>query len=185
MNGTRHRLDAHPWREWILRGFIRVEDAVYVGLGTVLAAMALALLVAVAIAFAQALLADALPGHAVQLLDRLLLILMIVEILYTVQVSFSEHALVPEPFLIVGLIATIRRLLVLTAEFARLVEKQQRGVPGGDARAGTPDRHDRGPGGLARRPETAYCARLVMRRNKRQGFQILAETLSQCTRRSG
>ena len=47
---------------------------------------------------------------------------MIVEILYTVQVSFSEHALVPEPFLIVGLIATIRGLLVLTAEFARLVE---------------------------------------------------------------
>jgi len=122
MNGTRHRLDAHPWREWIMRGFIRVEDAVYVGLGTVLAAMALALLVAVAIALAQAVLADTLPGHAVQLLDRLLLILMIVEILYTVQVSFSEHALVPEPFLIVGLIAAIRRLLVLTAEFARLVE---------------------------------------------------------------
>jgi len=130
MNGTRHRLDAHPWREWILRGFIRVEDAVYVGLGTVLAAMALALLVAVAIAFAQALLADALPGHAVQLLDRLLLILMIVEILYTVQVSFSEHALVPEPFLIVGLIATIRRLLVLTAEFARLVESNSAAFQG-------------------------------------------------------
>jgi len=30
---------------------------------------------------------------------------------------------VPEPFLIVGLIATIRRLLVLTAEFAPLLEK--------------------------------------------------------------
>src|SRR6267143_187933 len=75
MNATRHPLDAHPWREWIMRGFIRVEDAVYVGLGTVLAAMALALLVAVAIAFGQALLADTLPGHAVQLLDRLLLIL--------------------------------------------------------------------------------------------------------------
>ena len=55
---------------------------------------------------AHTLLAETLPGHAVQLLDRLLLILMIVEILYTVQVSF----------------ATIRRLLVLTAEFARLVE---------------------------------------------------------------
>src|SRR5438132_10095630 len=122
MNGTRHRLDAHPWREWILRGFIRVEDAVYVGLGTVLAAMALALLVAVAIAFAQAVLTETLPSHAVALLDRLLLILMIVEILYTVQVSFSEHALVPEPFLSVGLIATIRRPLGLTAEFARLVE---------------------------------------------------------------
>jgi hypothetical protein len=48
---------------------------------------------------------------------------MIVEILYTVQVSFREHALVPEPFLIVGLIAGIRRVLVLTAEFGDLLEK--------------------------------------------------------------
>jgi hypothetical protein len=48
---------------------------------------------------------------------------MIVEILYTVQVSFREHALVPEPFLIVGLIAAIRRVLVLTAEFADILER--------------------------------------------------------------
>ena len=46
---------------------------------------------------------------------------MIVEILYTVQVSFREHALIPEPFLIVGLIAGIRRVLVLTAEFGDLL----------------------------------------------------------------
>jgi len=52
--------------------------------------MALALLVAVAIFFAHTLLADTLPDHAVQLLDRLLLILMIVEILYSVQVSFQR-----------------------------------------------------------------------------------------------
>jgi len=32
-----------------------------------------------------------------------------------VQVSFREHALVPEPFLLVGLISVIRRVLVLTA----------------------------------------------------------------------
>ena len=49
--------------------------------------------------------------------DRILLILLIVELLYTVQVSFREHALVPEPFLLVGLISAIRRVLVLTAEF--------------------------------------------------------------------
>jgi|SRR5262249_21139060 hypothetical protein len=29
----------------------------------------------------------------------------------------TEHALVPEPFLLVGLISAIRRVLVLTAEF--------------------------------------------------------------------
>jgi hypothetical protein len=48
---------------------------------------------------------------------------MIVEIMYTVQVSFREHALVPEPFLIVGLVAATRRILVVTAEFADLTDK--------------------------------------------------------------
>src|SRR5437870_5925602 len=123
MSDKRPRLDAQAWRESITRGFIRVEDAVYVGLGTLLGSIALVLLVAVAVAFVQALLGDTLPDRAVGLLDRILLILMIVELLYTVQVSFREHALVPEPFLIVGLIAAVRRLLVLTAEFAQLLEK--------------------------------------------------------------
>jgi hypothetical protein len=37
-----------------------------------------------------------------------------------VQVSFREHALAPEPFLIVGLVAATRRILVLTAEFGSI-----------------------------------------------------------------
>jgi uncharacterized membrane protein (DUF373 family) len=57
------------------------------------------------------------------MLDRILLILLFVELLYTVQVSFREHTLVPEPFILVGLIAAIRRVLVLTAEFAELHDK--------------------------------------------------------------
>jgi hypothetical protein len=40
-----------------------------------------------------------------------------------VQVSFREHALIPGPFLIVGLIAGIRRVLVLTAEFGDLLDR--------------------------------------------------------------
>jgi uncharacterized membrane protein (DUF373 family) len=59
----------------------------------------------------------------VDLLDRILLILMIAEILYTVQVSFREHTLSPEPFLIVGLIAATRRILVITAEFSDLIDR--------------------------------------------------------------
>src|SRR3989449_10542192 len=123
MTDKQLRPNAQPWRGLIAQGFVRVEDAVYVGLGTLLAAIALVLLVAVAVAFVRALLGATLPDRAVDLRDRILLILMIVELLYTVQVSFREHALVPEPFLIVGLIAAIRRLLVLTAEFARFLEK--------------------------------------------------------------
>src|SRR5258705_699021 len=120
---NRPRPDVQAWRESIVQGFMQVEGVVYVGLGTLLAAIALVLLVAAAVAFVRALLGETLPDHAVELLDRILLILMIVELLYTVQVSFREHALVPEPFLIVGLIAAVRRLLVLTAEFARFLEK--------------------------------------------------------------
>ncbi len=57
------------------------------------------------------------------MLDRVLLVLMIVELLYTVKVSFREHVLVPEPFLVVGLIAVVRRILIVTAQLAVLLEK--------------------------------------------------------------
>src|SRR5215831_6079308 len=112
-----------PGRAWIARGFTVVEDVVYVGLGLLLAGSALALLVATVITFATALTAGALPARVIGLLDQILLVLMIVEVLYTVQVSFREHALVPEPFLVVGLIAGIRRTLVLTAEFSELLDQ--------------------------------------------------------------
>lgn len=54
------------------------------------------------------------------LLDSILLIFLVVELLYTVQVSFREHTIAPEPFLLVGVIAAIRRVLVITAEFGHV-----------------------------------------------------------------
>ena len=110
-------------REWTARAFTLVEDTVYLGVGLLLAASAFALLVATAIVFVRSVLEGVLAAHVVGLLDQVLLVFMIVEILYTVQVSFREHALVPEPFLVVGLIAGIRRVLVLTAEFGDLLDK--------------------------------------------------------------
>jgi uncharacterized membrane protein (DUF373 family) len=109
-------------REWISNGFTRVEDVAYIGLGLVLAVSALVLLVIVALSLGQAIMSAKLTENIVTLLDQSLLILMIVEILYTVQVSFREHTLVTEPFLIVGLIAAIRRVLILTAEFSNPAE---------------------------------------------------------------
>jgi uncharacterized membrane protein (DUF373 family) len=100
-----------------------IEDVVYVGLGVLLAGCALALLTSGAITFWHLLLAGSLSENIVQLLDRLLLILLIIEVMYTVQVSFREHTVAPEPFLMVGLIAVVRRLLVLTAELPRVLEK--------------------------------------------------------------
>ena len=105
-------------RDWIARSFTHVEDVLYVALGVLLAAGALVLLADATLTFVANLIAGTLPGRMVSLLDRVLLVLMFAEILYTVQVSFREHALVPEPFLVVGLIAAIRRVLVITAEFS-------------------------------------------------------------------
>ena len=110
-----------PLRRCITQGFGRVEDVVYVGLGFLLAANAIALLVSGGLNFWEGLHAGTLSRDMVAHLDRTLLILMIVEILYTVQVSFREHVLTAEPFLIVGLIAVTRRILVLTAEFSEML----------------------------------------------------------------
>jgi len=112
-----------PTRTWIARGFTTVEDIVYLGLAIVLAGSAVGLLVAVFIDAARTMLAARLDGDIIGLLDRLLLVLLVVELLYTVQVSFREHTLVPEPFLLVGLIAVIRRILVVTAEVGRASAK--------------------------------------------------------------
>jgi uncharacterized membrane protein (DUF373 family) len=114
-----------PKRAWVARAFTAVEDIVYIGLGLLLAGSSIALLVSGMITFGQNLMARTLTGNIVPLLDRILLILLVVELLYTVQVSFREHGLIPEPFLLVGLIAAIRRVLVLTAEFAHVANEPE------------------------------------------------------------
>jgi phosphate starvation-inducible membrane PsiE len=116
-----------PARVSVARAFTLVEDVVYIGLGLLLTASALSLLVTGAIKFARNIAVQEPHGN-IELLDRILLILLIVELLYTVQVSFREHALVPEPFLLVGLISAIRRVLLLTAEFGELHEKMEGGA---------------------------------------------------------
>ena len=109
-------------RWWIAKAFSHVEDAVYVGLGFLLACSAVSLLVTGAIGLWKHILNGAPLGGIVDLLDRSLIALMVVELLYTLQVSFRAHSLVPEPFLVVGLIAVTRRILVLTAQFSTSVE---------------------------------------------------------------
>ena len=101
-------------RTVITRVFRLMEDVIFVGLGALLAGTALYLLAATALNFSRHLFTVSLNSEAVvQLIEQLLLV---VEILYTVQVSFREHTLAPEPFLLIGLIAAVRRVLVITAE---------------------------------------------------------------------
>ena len=111
-------------RVWIVWAFNAVEDVVHVGLALLLAGSAIALLVIGLIDFGQSVLVGKV--RSIELLERGLLILLVVELLYPLQVSFRKHALVPEPFLLIGLISAIRRVLVLTAEYGELREKGDR-----------------------------------------------------------
>ena len=112
-------------RNWIARAFNGIEDVVYIGLGVLLAGSSIILLVSGMIDFSHNLMTGEFIQKIVPLLDRILLILLFVELLYTIQVSFREHTIVAEPFLLVGLIAGIRRVLVLTAEFAEITDKEE------------------------------------------------------------
>jgi len=108
----------HGTRRLVSIVFSAVQDAVYVALGFLLAATAAVMLVQGGVELARAAASGMDVRAIVAVLDRILLALMVVELLYTVQVSFREHALVPEPFLLVALIAGVRRILVITAEFS-------------------------------------------------------------------
>jgi hypothetical protein len=87
-----------------------------------LAIGALILLGHAAIRFSQDLMHASMPAAVIGLLDRLLLGLMTIELLYTVQVSFREHALAPEPFLVVGLVSEFVTALVTDGNDSALHE---------------------------------------------------------------
>lgn len=110
-------------RLWITIIFTRAEDVVYVGLGFLLAAGALALLFAETVSLAQRIVSGKIADLIVPLLDQLLLIVIFVELLFTIKVSFREHVLEPSPFLVVGLIAVTRRIIVLSAELPKLIKE--------------------------------------------------------------
>ncbi|RME80879.1 MAG: hypothetical protein D6775_15095 [Caldilineae bacterium] len=62
--------------------------------------------------------------NVLEILDRLLLVSMLVEILQMVRISIGTRLrLASEPFLIVGLISVIRRVLIITAEGTRMMNE--------------------------------------------------------------
>jgi uncharacterized membrane protein (DUF373 family) len=62
--------------------------------------------------------------QAIEIVERLLFVLMVLEILHTVRISIQHHRLEIEPFLVVGIIASIRRILVITLEGSNLAKPE-------------------------------------------------------------
>lgn len=96
--------------------FLNVEHTIYMALGAVLSVTAAVALISAGSSL-WLVVTDWSAGHGLFLIiDRLLFVLMLAEILHTVRVSIRSGSLTAEPFLIVGLIASIRRVLVITLQ---------------------------------------------------------------------
>jgi hypothetical protein len=100
------------------------EDGIYLMTAALLAATAVILLFKTAAGLVRSLRAGAMFQDALRALDSLLLVLMIVELLHTIRLFIVEHALVAEPFLIVALIAGVRRMLILTTEASQFIQSK-------------------------------------------------------------
>lgn len=100
--------------------FLQFETVAYIALGLLLAATIVLGISGTGAAVWNAAISRSGEETLVYTVDRMLFVLMVVEILRTVRDSFRSGRLVSEPFLIVGLIASIRRVLVITLESAQV-----------------------------------------------------------------
>ena len=102
------------------RAFQHIETLAYVVLGLLLAIAAMIGIADAGVALFKAARSFGNAEALVVAIDGLLFVLMVVEILHTVRASFRSGTLICEPFLIVGLIASIRRVLVITLESSQV-----------------------------------------------------------------
>jgi uncharacterized membrane protein (DUF373 family) len=95
---------------WVLE---HAQDVVSTIVGIILVLLAATILVSGLVDFARQLSSKSVLTDADELLDRVLLVLILVEIVHTVVLSLRAHTLVPQPFIVVGLVAVIRKILFL------------------------------------------------------------------------
>jgi uncharacterized membrane protein (DUF373 family) len=103
------------------------EEALYITVGLLLLAAAILVLVGTVSGLVSSIRAhQSAVNIGVVLLDHILLTLIVAELLHTLRFVVLRGEIVVEPFLFVGLIAVVRRILIVTAEL-------ERQAPGGRA----------------------------------------------------
>jgi uncharacterized membrane protein (DUF373 family) len=103
-----------------IAGLEHAQDFVTIVVGVVLIVLAATLIVSGVISFVADAVHHSISVAAINLLDRVLLVLILVEIVHTVVLSLRAHRLVAQPFIVVGLVAVIRRILFLLSNEATI-----------------------------------------------------------------
>jgi uncharacterized membrane protein (DUF373 family) len=99
------------------RAMTLVEDIVYAGIALVLSVGSAGLLFVAARDLARYW-GDEKTDGLVHVLDTLLLVFIFVELLYAVRLTLRERQVLVEPFLLVGVLAAIKEIVVLSVEAA-------------------------------------------------------------------
>ena len=120
-HSTRDDVSARP--SWsLLGGLVGFELVLYVAVGILLAVASVFVLIGTMHELTHAI--STRRGGVdtgVIVLDRVLLLLIIAELVYTLRFVLRTHEIAVEPFLFVGLIAVVRRILIVTAQLERPV----------------------------------------------------------------
>lgn len=104
----------------LLAGLVGFEVFLYAAVSLLLAAAAVLVLIGTVHELAHGIASSqGAVSTAVNVLDRVLLTLIIAELVYTIRFVLRTHQIAVEPFLFVGLIAVVRRILIVTAQFER------------------------------------------------------------------
>jgi len=117
--------DESAHRSRLSRALTFAEDGLYLAVGLVLAATSVVIIHSTFWSFIDAIRTGEMISRSVEILDSMLLVLLIVEIMHTIRVSIAERALIAEPFLVVALIAVIRRMLILLVEAKEFLSSQE------------------------------------------------------------
>jgi uncharacterized membrane protein (DUF373 family) len=109
---------------WVMRGVTGLQDMLYIVVAILLAAAA----VLVIVGTVKGLVDTVGRGQELEvgllLLDRILLLLIIAELAHTVALGLYQGRIFAEPFLLIGLIAVVRRVVVVTASVEHIPSGQ-------------------------------------------------------------
>jgi uncharacterized membrane protein (DUF373 family) len=103
--------------DWIEETIERVENVVYLAVAVILFAVAAVVIGKTVLTFGD-LGSGSVTEVAADILDLLLLVFIVVELLFAVRTTLSRRELVAEPFLLVGIIASIKEIVVLSVKAA-------------------------------------------------------------------
>jgi len=105
------------------RALEAAEGVVYVGISAFLVLLAFGAFVIAARQVPTLFGADGAAQAALEILDTLLLVFIVVELLFAVRITIAKRELIAEPFLLVGIIASIKEIVVLSVKAADEIGK--------------------------------------------------------------